>query len=243
MNKGLVDRFATWARNLRSAALFAALERHASGDVLDVGGWDFFLSVRDNPRIRFKTWTTLDAEARLLDAADARHRAVAGDGERMAFPDASFDAVLSVQVLEHTFDPLAMVREISRVLRPGGAAVFLIPQTSVLHQAPGHYYNFTRFWIIKAADAAGLEIVALEPLGGRWSSTASHMVHFFLQAFGAPGYSTAEARRGPVFYLLLPLMCLWAALSVPVCLLLSLGDLTEEPNNHLVVARKPASAD
>jgi hypothetical protein len=24
-----------------------------------------------------------------------------------------------------------------------------------------------------------------------------------------------------------------------VCLLFSLGDLTEEPNNHLVVARKP----
>ena len=34
-------------------------------------------------------------------------------------------------------------------------------------------------------------------------------------------------------------MCAWAALSVPICLLLSLGDLTEEPNNHLVVARKP----
>lgn len=240
MNKGRVDRFATWARNLRSPELFSALERHARGDVLDVGGWDFFLSMRDNPAVAFKTWTSLESEGRLLDAADARYRAVKGDGERMAFPDASFDTVLSIQVLEHTFDPLAMVREIARVLKPGGAAIFLIPQTSVMHHAPGHYYNFTRFWIAKAADAAGLEIVEREPLGGRWTSTASHMLHFFLQAFRAPGYSTAEDRRGPFFYLLLPLMCLWAALSVPVCLLLSLGDLTEEPNNHLVVARKKA---
>ena len=50
--------------------------------------------------------------------------------------------------------------------------------------------------------------------------------------------TTAENRRGPLFYLLLPVMCLYAAVSVPVCLLLSLGDLSEEPNNHLVVARK-----
>ncbi len=239
MTKSRVDRFMTWARNRRSAALFAALERHSRGDVLDVGGWDFFLCVRGNPRIAFKTWTSLEEDGRLLDATDSRYRAVAGNGEKMAFPDASFDTALSIQVLEHTFDPLAMVREITRVLRPGGTAIFLIPQTSVLHQAPGHYYNFTRFWIAKAADTAGLEIVELRALGGRWSSTASHLLHFFLQALRAPGYSTAEDRRGPLFYALLPLMCLYAAIGVPFCLLLSLGDLSEEPNNHLVVARKP----
>ena len=239
MKKNNIDRFMTWARNLRSAALFAALERHARGEVLDVGGWDFFLSVRDNPRISFKSWTSLEEGERLLETEDSRYRAVTGDGEKMTFPDASFDTVLSIQVLEHTFDPLAMVREISRVLRPGGAAIFLIPQTSVLHHPPKHYYNFTRFWMLKAADVAGLKIVELTPLGGRWSSTASHLVHFFFQAFRATGYTTAEDRRGPLFYLLLPLMCLYAAVSVPVCLLLSLGDLSEEANNHLVVARKP----
>lgn len=239
MKKNRIDRFMTWARNQRSPQLFAALERHSRGDVLDVGGWDFFLAVRSNPRIAFKTWTSLEEEERLLETPDARYRAVAGNGEKMDFPDASFDTALSIQVLEHTFDPLAMVREISRVLRPGGAAIFLIPQTSVLHHPPKHYYNFTRFWILKAAEDSGLQIVEMTPLGGRWTSTASHMVHFFFAAFRAPGYSTAEDRRGPLFYLLLPFMCLYAALSVPICLLLSLGDLTEEANNHLVVARKP----
>ena len=239
MKKNNIDRLMTWARNLRSPELFSALERHSRGDVLDVGGWDFFETVRADPRIVFKTWTSLEEGERLLETSDARYRAVVGNGENMAFPDASFDTVLNIQVLEHTFDPLAMVREISRVLRPGGAAIFLIPQTSVLHHPPKHYYNFTRFWIQKAAPTAGLEIVELLPMGGRWTSTASHLVHFFFQAFRAPGYSTAEDRRGPLFYLLLPLMCLYAALSVPVCLLLSLGDLSEEANNHLVVARKP----
>jgi hypothetical protein len=36
-------------------------------------------------------------------------------------------------------------------------------------------------------------------------------------------------------------MAVFAAAAIPVCLLFSLGDLSEEPNNHLVVARKPES--
>ena len=110
MKKNNIDRFMTWARNLRSSELFAALENHSRGDVLDVGGWDFFLSVRNNPRIAFNTWTSLEEGERLLVTPDARYRAVTGDGEKMAFPDASFDTVLNIQVLEHTFDPRCSAR-------------------------------------------------------------------------------------------------------------------------------------
>jgi hypothetical protein len=38
--------------------------------------------------------------------------------------------------------------------------------------------------------------------------------------------------------LLLPLQALWVVINVLVCLGLSLGDLAEEPNNHLVVATR-----
>ena len=51
--------------------------------------------------------------------------------------------------------------------------------------------------------------------------------------------SVPEIRRGPLFYVLYPLMAAYALLSLPIALLLSLGDLQEEPNNHLVVVRKP----
>ena len=161
-----------------------------------------------------------------------------GDGCALPFRSASFDTALNVQVLEHVFEPLLMVQEIARILKPGGKALFLIPQTSVTHLAPRYYGNLSRYWIAAALDRAGLELVLYRPLGGVWSSMASHLVFFFFQAARARGLSDPAIRRNTLFYLLLPLMVLWALVSLPVCLLFALGDLQEEPNNHLVVARR-----
>jgi ubiquinone/menaquinone biosynthesis C-methylase UbiE len=43
--------------------------------------------------------------------------------EKLPFPDACFDRVLSREVIEHVIDPAAMVREVARVLKPGGIAI------------------------------------------------------------------------------------------------------------------------
>jgi SAM-dependent methyltransferase len=52
------------------------------------------------------------------------------DATRMTFPDASFDVVHSYDVLEHVDDVDAVLREIARVLRPGGMAyLILMPYT------------------------------------------------------------------------------------------------------------------
>lgn len=48
------------------------------------------------------------------------------DGE-LPFADASFDAVTCCDVLEHVFDPVALVRRVARVLRPGGQFVVSVP--------------------------------------------------------------------------------------------------------------------
>ena len=48
------------------------------------------------------------------------------DAERLDFPDNSFDIVYSHGVLHHTPDTAAAVREIHRVLRPGGKAVVML---------------------------------------------------------------------------------------------------------------------
>ncbi len=54
---------------------------------------------------------------------------IVGDGTRLPFPDQSFDYVTCIGSLEHFADPLAGMREISRTLRPDGAACILLPNT------------------------------------------------------------------------------------------------------------------
>jgi SAM-dependent methyltransferase len=236
--KTLLLRALYWARDLRSGALHDILRKYCRGSVLDVGGWDFVLTALHR-NFSFERWCILEVDSeRLLSIDDPRVQVTHGDGTQMIFGDATFDTVLSIQVLEHVFEPMRMVREIARVLKPGGHAVFLIPQTSTTHLAPHFYGNFSAFWIERAAGEAGLEIVEHRRLGGIWSSAASHFVYFFLQALRVEGMSDRRIRRPIAFWLLLPLQALWAVVNVVVCLGLSLGDLAEEPNNHLVVATR-----
>jgi SAM-dependent methyltransferase len=163
-------RLLYWARDLRSRALFGALREHCRGDVLDVGGWDFFLTA-DAKQVPFERWTTLEHDQdRLLKIEDARVHVAYGDGCRMSFESERFDTVLNIQVLEHVFEPIRMVEECARVLKPGGKGIFLIPTTSTMHLAPHYHYNFSRFWI-REAFARGVA-----PAGG-------HLVHLCLSSF------------------------------------------------------------
>jgi len=54
---------------------------------------------------------------------------VVGNGEDLPFPDASFDFVTNIGSLEHFARPDLGAREIARVLRPGGRAFVLVPNT------------------------------------------------------------------------------------------------------------------
>jgi SAM-dependent methyltransferase len=64
----------------------------------------------------------LQAAARVLSAAPGTLRVLQND-ERLPVDDASADIVYSVSVLEHMPDPVPIVREIDRILKPGGLFV------------------------------------------------------------------------------------------------------------------------
>jgi SAM-dependent methyltransferase len=218
--------------------MFAALRRHCGGLVLDVGGWDFFEIARRRG-VAFEHWTTLEHNPdHVPKITDPRLTVVHGDGCEMDFEDERFDTVLSVQVLEHVFEPIRMVKEIGRVLKSGGRAIFVMPATSTMHSAPNYHYNFSRYWIREVMEQVGLDIIEFQPLGGVWSSMASHLVFFFFQSVRYPGMSDPEITRGLLYYILWPFMALFALAAIPLCMFFSLGDLAEEPNNHLVVVRR-----
>jgi SAM-dependent methyltransferase len=81
----------------------------------------------------------LDLSTRSVEAARQRltsSQVEQFDGRRAPFADASFDVVVSFQVVEHIVDYDAYFSEIRRVLRPGGRAVFTTPN-AVLRVDPG----------------------------------------------------------------------------------------------------------
>lgn len=68
---------------------------------------------------------------------------VLGIGEELPFRDNMFDAVFSLNVLEHVRDPFQCAREIYRVLKPGGVVYAAVPFLQPFHGYPNHYYNMT----------------------------------------------------------------------------------------------------
>jgi len=52
---------------------------------------------------------------------------IKGDAERIPIADKSVDIVYSFEVLEHIFDPPAVIREMSRIIRPGGMLILSLP--------------------------------------------------------------------------------------------------------------------
>jgi SAM-dependent methyltransferase len=79
----------------------------------------------------------------------------------------SFDAILCTEVLEHVPEPIEALREISRILKPGGLLFITSPLGSGLHQLPYHFYGgFTPSWYRHFLEKFGLTIREITPNGG-----------------------------------------------------------------------------
>ena len=59
--------------------------------------------------------------------AAARSGSARGDATRLPFPDATFDRIIAAEVLEHVDDDVGAIRELVRVLRPGGTIAATVP--------------------------------------------------------------------------------------------------------------------
>lgn len=82
-------------------------------------------------------------------------------------PDQSFDIILCTEVLEHVPEPIKVLKEISRLLRPGGRAFITAPLGSGLHQLPFHFYGgYTPQWYQRFCREAGMEATEITPNGG-----------------------------------------------------------------------------
>jgi len=86
-----------------------------------------------------------------VDVQSRLHPNVVADAMALPFNQASFDAILAMSILEHVPRPWVVVREIRRVLQPGGLVIGYVPFMYPYHADPSFhdYYRFSDEAIIE----------------------------------------------------------------------------------------------
>lgn len=88
---------------------------------------------------------------------------IVSDIVSIPLPDASVDAIMCTEVFEHIPDPLAALKEFTRLLKPGGYLLLTAPFASLTHFAPYHYASgFSRFFYEKHLPDNGFTIQELK---------------------------------------------------------------------------------
>lgn len=78
-----------------------------------------------------------------VDMMDYENVDIVCDIHRLPFKDNSIDAVMSVAVLEHVREPALVLKEVHRVLKPGGRVFSVIPFMQPFHASPHDYQRYT----------------------------------------------------------------------------------------------------
>jgi len=146
---------------------FEAARRGANVVALDAG--------RDEVEGVAATFAAM-VDAGELEAGSLHTAAVQGDALHLPFPDGAFDRVICSEVLEHIPDDVGAMRELARVLRPGGTMAITVPRygpevvnwalSDAYHSVPGGHIRIYR----KSVLEGRLRSVGL-------STTGRHYAH------------------------------------------------------------------
>jgi ubiquinone/menaquinone biosynthesis C-methylase UbiE len=184
----------TLNRDREYATLSRMLALSRTDTVLDAGSGDGFWTAR------FATHCAhiigLEPNGRLLSYARALHQHpnivyVCGVAECLPFPNSTFDKVVSISCLEHFAAPLEGLREMARVLKPGGRLAIsvdsLLPENSPLSFREWHRHRhfvthyFTRDELLGMMQTVGLRCESERTVHLFRSRVAAYMRQLFIR--------------------------------------------------------------
>jgi|APSaa5957512622_1039677.scaffolds.fasta_scaffold51227_2 SAM-dependent methyltransferase len=161
----------TWRRyvnifiNNFNMSIYRALEYEAlsrlefSGRILDFGGGEnaHYLS-------SIKTWTLDGGYESVNISAEMKPTYLIALGDDLPVADNTFDMVISINTLEHVYNLNKVLKELVRVLRPGGRIVLAVPFLFRMHGCPDDYNRPTVSWWRETLPQYGVNDMEVTPL-------------------------------------------------------------------------------
>jgi SAM-dependent methyltransferase len=117
--------------------------------------------------------------------------------EAMAYPDQTFDVVTLVEVIEHLYNPAETMKELRRVIRPGGLLYISTPnEESIYHSVGNLYYQLRRLdWCVNLCPTWNLyHIYGFSPRSLRY--LFKHNGFWVEELTTYPGTTPVPDRRG-----------------------------------------------
>lgn len=117
----------------------------------------------DGKALQTKKWNTSNLD-------------IVSDVTSIPEPDASFDAIMCIQVFEHLPEPILAIKEFSRLLKHGGHLILTAPFCSLTHMAPYHFYSgYNRYFYEKHLAEYGFKIIELTENGNFFEYLAQEL--------------------------------------------------------------------
>jgi len=158
--------------SLRKQFILASFERYGhKNELLDLG-----CGIKPFRHVYFK----YTASSIGIDVATSPHTQtqvdVIYDGINIPFESSRFDYVLCTEVMEHVAEPTAFLKEINRVMRPGGILIMTTPFLVPLHEEPYDFYRYTKHGISHLISNAGFKLEHIESFSGYWGVLIAFLV-------------------------------------------------------------------
>jgi len=156
--------------------------------------------------------------------------------------DGRFDFVVFNQTMEHVPEPKLVLRELWRVLKPGGLMIYTGPFFYEEHEQPYDFYRYTQFGLRYLFKETGFEVKRLDWLEGYFSTVA-----YQLNCAGRYLPSTPRSvSDGIAGYALAPLVLGLRVMFLACSLLFHKLETTKKvtvsgyPKNYVAILARPA---
>jgi SAM-dependent methyltransferase len=101
------------------------------------------------------------------------------NGETIPLENESVDCVMATEFLEHYAEPEKIMKEIWRVIKPGGKFFATVPFVWNLHEIPYDEYRYTPYSLERHLLNGGFKNIEIKALGG-WNVAFAQMIGLWL---------------------------------------------------------------